>query len=76
MDLDLSILGTDWETYKKYTQNIRKEYAIYPNFLYKYVRKKVLQHFLECETLFFTERYKINFETKAIKNLRKEIELL
>ena len=34
LDLDLSILGTDWKTYQKYIQNIRKEYKIYPDFIY------------------------------------------
>lgn len=76
LDLDLSILGTDWGTYKEYIQNIRKEYAIYPNFIYKKGRKKVLQHFLERETLFFTEKYKAHFEQQAKENLKKEIELL
>jgi len=41
LDIDLSILGTDWNTYKKYIKNIRKEYAIYPNFMYKKGRKQV-----------------------------------
>lgn len=76
LDLDLSILGTDWETYEEYIQSIRKEYAIYPNFMYKKGRKKVLKHFLERETLFFTEQYKINFEKQARDNLKKEIDLL
>lgn len=76
LDLDLSILGTDWKTYKLYIQNIRKEYAIYPNFLYKKGRKKVLQHFLERDSLFFTKKYNALFEQQAIENLKKEIELL
>ena len=76
LDLDLSILGTDWDTYKIYIQNIRKEYAIYPNFMYKKGRKKVLQHFLERDALFFTEKYKTNFEQQARENLKREIELL
>ncbi|WP_298492994.1 hypothetical protein [uncultured Algibacter sp.] len=76
LDLDLSILGTNWETYKIYIQNIRKEYAIYPDFMYKKGRKKVLQHFLERDTLFFTKKYKTLFEHQAKENLKKEIELL
>lgn len=47
LDIDLSILGTPWDTYKSYTKSIRKEYAIYPDFMYKKGRKQVLQHFLE-----------------------------
>ena len=76
LDLDLSILGTDWETYNVYIQNIRKEYKIYPNILYKPGRKKVLMHFLERDSLFFTERFKTKFENQARENLKKEIEML
>jgi len=76
LDIDLSILGTDWETYKTYVGNIRKEYAIYPNFMYKKGRKKVLEHFLERPYLFYTEKYKSQFETQARKNLKREMNLL
>ncbi len=76
LDLDLSILGTDWHNYKKYTESIRREYAIYPDFMYNNGRKKVLNHFLERKTLYFTQVYQTKFETKARENLIKEIELL
>lgn len=76
LDFDLSILGTDWKTYQNYTQQIRKEYKIYPDFMYKPGRKKVLQHFLERETLYFTEVYQDKFETQARENIIKELKLL
>ena len=43
-DADLSILGTDADNYTAYAQQIRKEYGIYPDFMYYPGRKKVLQH--------------------------------
>ncbi|WP_299098423.1 hypothetical protein [uncultured Winogradskyella sp.] len=76
LDLDLSILGADWEIYKLYIQNIRKEYKIYPNIIYKPGRKKVLQHFLERDSLYFTERFKTKFEKQARNNLNREIKML
>lgn len=76
LDFDLSILGKDWETYKNYTQQIRQEYKIYPDFLYNPGRKKVLLHFLERETLYFTESYKTQFENKARENIKRELETL
>ncbi len=76
LDFDLSILGADWETYKNYTHQIRKEYKIYPDFIYKLGRKKVLRHFLDRETLYFTKAYRLKFEYQARENLLKEIELL
>ncbi|EDP72635.1 hypothetical protein FBALC1_16077 [Flavobacteriales bacterium ALC-1] len=76
LDMDLSILGTDWKVYKNYTQQIRKEYKIYPDFMYKPGRKKVLTHFLERKTLYFTENFRSKYEKQARENLQKEIELL
>lgn len=76
LDLDLSILGTDWNTYKTYIKNIRKEYKIYPDFMYKPGRKKVLKHFLERDSLYFTENFKTKFEKQARNNLIQEIEML
>jgi predicted metal-dependent HD superfamily phosphohydrolase len=76
LDIDLSILGSDWSSYQKYILNIRKEYAVYPNFIYKKGRKKVLQNFLDRETLYFTESFQSKFETQARQNILKEIELL
>lgn len=76
LDLDLLILGSEWETYLNYTQQIRKEYKIYPNFMYNPGRKKVLQHFLERETLYFTDTYQSEFENIARENITKEIDML
>lgn len=33
-------------------------------------------HFLERDSLFFTERFKTKFENQARENLKKEIEML
>jgi predicted metal-dependent HD superfamily phosphohydrolase len=76
LDIDLSILGSAWEDYQKYIDNIRKEYKIYPKLIYNKGRKQVLKHFLERDTLFFTEEYQSKFENQARQNILKEIELL
>lgn len=76
LDFDLAILGQDWEVYQHYIKNIRKEYKIYPDFLYNPGRKKVLKSFLKRGNLFFTEKYQALFEEKARENLTKEIKLL
>lgn len=73
-DADLSILGKDWDTYTTYIQDIRKEYKIYPNLLYKPGRKKVLKHFLEMEHLFKTDYFRGLYEEQARKNLARELE--
>lgn len=73
LDADLSILGKDTETYRSYIQNIRKEYFIYPDLLYKPGRKKVLRHFLELEHIFKTEYFKDKYEMIARDNIKFEL---
>lgn len=76
LDVDLSILGKDIESYIKYTQQIRKEYSIYPDILYKPGRKKVLQRFLELESIFKTEYFREKYEGQARENIEIEIRQL
>jgi predicted metal-dependent HD superfamily phosphohydrolase len=74
-DADLSVLGHPWETYSEYYKNVRKEYSIYPDFVYNPGRKKVLNHFLIMDRIFKTEFFHSKFEIQAKQNLQKEIEL-
>ena len=76
LDIDLGILGQDWESYFLYTQQIRQEYKIYPNFLYKKGRRKVLNHFLEQKDIFKTSFFKEKYEQQARLNLKKELAML
>jgi predicted metal-dependent HD superfamily phosphohydrolase len=76
LDIDLSILGSHWDSYQRYCSNIRKEYKIYPTFMYNKGRKQVLKHFLDRNSLYFTEYFKGKFETQARKNIKRELELL
>jgi len=76
LDADLAILATSRETYIRYTHTIREEYKIYPDFLYKRGRKKVLQHFLERKQIYFTEAFKMQHEANARENLKWEIATL
>ncbi|WP_291146650.1 hypothetical protein [Flavobacterium sp. UBA7680] len=76
IDFDLKILARDWEEYKIYFEQIRKEYRIYPNFLYKPGRAKALKHFLENEFIFQTDAFRNLYEEKARINIEKEILLL
>jgi predicted metal-dependent HD superfamily phosphohydrolase len=72
-DADLSILGTSWNVYSSYFKNIRKEYALYPNILYKPGRKKVLNHFLNMKYIFKTVHFRDAYEWQAKQNLQKEL---
>jgi predicted metal-dependent HD superfamily phosphohydrolase len=75
-DADLSALGQNWEKYSLYCKNVRKEYSIYPDFVYNPGRKKVLNHFLSMDRIFKTDFFHYKFEIQAKQNIQKEIELL
>jgi predicted metal-dependent HD superfamily phosphohydrolase len=76
IDFDLKILARDWKEYQVYYEQIRKEYRIYPDLLYKPGRAKALKHFLENEFIFQTEEFRGLYEVKARTNIEKEILLL
>ena len=76
IDFDLKILARDWDDYQIYFEQIRKEYSIYPDFLYKPGRAKALKHFLENEFIFQTEEFRKLYEEKARNNIEKEISIL
>lgn len=76
IDFDLKILAKDWDNYKIYFEQIRKEYRIYPDFLYNPGRAKALKHFLENEFIFQTDEFRSLYEEKARTNIEKEISLL
>lgn len=76
IDFDLKILSKDWDDYQIYFEQIRKEYRIYPDFLYKPGRAKALKHFLENEFIFQTNEFRNLYEEKARINIEKEISLL
>jgi predicted metal-dependent HD superfamily phosphohydrolase len=76
IDFDLKILSKDWEDYKIYFQQIRKEYSIYPDFLYNPGRKKALEHFLANKNIYQTQEFRTLFEAKARENIQKEIATL
>jgi predicted metal-dependent HD superfamily phosphohydrolase len=75
-DADLCILGQSWNIYASYMNNIRKEFDVYPDPIYKAGRRKVLEHFLRMEPLFKTPHFHELYEEKAKENIREEILLL
>lgn len=75
-DADLSILGKNGEAYEEYYKQIRKEYRIYPDFMYNRGRKKALQHFLQMDRIFKTDYFFEKHETQARLNLKNELEIL
>jgi len=72
-DADLSVLGRTESEYFIYVQQIRKEYQLYPNFIYKPGRKKLVQHFLQMSRIYKTEYFYDKYEQQARSNLQKEL---
>lgn len=76
LDIDLSILGKSTKEYQKYCEDIRKEYIIYPDFMYKRGRKKVLKSILDLNSIYKTDFFKQKLENQAKENLRFELKQL
>lgn len=76
LDLDLSILGSEEESYELYTQQIRQEYHMYAPDDYRQGRSQVLKTFLGRDEIYFSDLFKQLFEEKARDNLAKEIDVL
>ena len=72
-DADLAVLGRSPDDYRIYANQVRKEYSIYPDFLYNPGRKKVLLHFLEMQSIFKTSFFRDKYEASARRNLENEL---
>ncbi|HMF72048.1 MAG TPA: hypothetical protein VK616_11260, partial [Flavitalea sp.] len=75
-DADLSILGAAPDVYLNYTNMIRKEYKLFPDFVYRPGRIKVLQSFLNMQYIFKTDYFRDKYEIQAIENIRTEVQRL
>lgn len=76
LDFDLAMLGENWQTYQNYAIKIRQEYSMYPDFIYKKGRKKVLQHFLSMGSIYKTQEFHDRYEQQAKDNLKAELQRL
>jgi predicted metal-dependent HD superfamily phosphohydrolase len=76
MDADLSVLGQTADIYWEYAQNVRKEYAIYPDLLYRPGRIKVLRHFLDKPRIYHTPYFGGKYEAQARANMEAELRTL
>lgn len=75
-DADLSILGQAPNLYQRYCEQVRKEYRIYPDVVYKPGRRKVIQHFLDMPRIYKSDYFYDLFERQARVNLNDEFEKL
>lgn len=76
VDIDLSILGADPETYDLFEQGVRMEYRLVPSFLYKKKRTEVLRGFLARERIYQHEPFASEREQQARENLADAVSRL
>lgn len=76
LDFDMSILGAEWPDYFNYVQQVRKEYHIYPDLLYRPGRTQFLQKTLNGGPIFHTTAFRELYEAQARENMEREIQWL
>lgn len=76
LDFDRAILAAPWEQYEAYAGQVRKEYRIYPDRLYRPGRKAFLQMCLQSAHLFHTALFREQYEARARANMEKELQSL
>uniref|UniRef100_A0A1B6DVM9 Uncharacterized protein n=1 Tax=Clastoptera arizonana TaxID=38151 RepID=A0A1B6DVM9_9HEMI len=76
LDLDMVVLGSAPEDYADYAAKVQQEYSFLPDSLYKNLRSKVLQNFLQIPNIFATKEFRENYEQQARSNIQKEVESL
>jgi len=72
-DADLAILGGVPALYQEYCRNIRKEYNVYPDDMYRAGRIKVLEHFLSMPRIYKTDFFRERYEIQARENINTEL---
>lgn len=73
VSIDLSVLGSDPETYAAYAQGVREEYAHVPDEAFRVGRKAVMGRFLEAPVLFPANAYRERLEQRARENIAAEL---
>ena len=73
LDADLSILGASEAEYRAYARQVRQEYRLVPDLLYRPGRRKVLARMLAAPVLFQTPAMRAELDAAARQNLAAEI---
>lgn len=76
LDADMAILGSSSERYQEYCQQIRKEHANIPGFLFSQGRSQFLKLTIKQEQIFLSDYFREQYELNARKNIERELENL
>ena len=72
VDIDLAILGAEPAVYDQFERDIRSEYQLVPQFIYRKKRAELLQGFLERPQLFHNAPF-LDREQQSRANLSRAI---
>lgn len=76
VDIDLSVLGSEPERFRRYDEGVRQEYSWVPNWIFRRKRKGVLKAFLKRPQIYFTEFFRQRLEATARANLQAAVAAL
>lgn len=76
VDVDLSILGAPAERFAEYEAQVRHEYRLVPDWLYRHKRREILTGFLDRPQIYSTAECRGRFEAQARRNLAASIAAL
>jgi len=76
LDMDMSILGSDLQTYLQYAKDIRQEYIAFNDEMYNFGRAKVLEEFLQRDKIFLSDHFNKKLEEAARSNIARELSTL
>ncbi|HWR43004.1 hypothetical protein [Sporomusa sp.] len=75
-DIDLVVLGRDWNGFMDYERQIRAEYNHLAESDYRQGRQQVIEQFLQRNSIFQTKCFREKYEQAAKRNLLELKELL
>lgn len=73
IDIDLSILGADPETFSRFEQEIRREYSWVDDEAYRAGRAAVLRRFQERASIYGTPLLRERYEPRARENIARSL---
>lgn len=73
LDADLAVLGAPEARYQEYARQVRQEYRLVPDFLYRRGRRKVLEKMLAAPVLYRIPAFREQLEAAARRNLAQEL---
>lgn len=76
VDVDLAILGAPSARFAEYEAQVRAEYALVPDWLFRGKRRAILLEFLARPRIFATEHFHATLEARARENLQESVAAL